>query len=227
MMRSRPNALLALALGSFLTVAATSHACLTDAECDNGDVCSVPDTCVSGSCQLGGGGDTNDDLVCDAELDPNTEINVTRLGLHRNNLVLSDASRCNGQGDLFTSGTPSEIFSGADGVSFRFKDTLAGAPPVGDGVDVTVTFLPDECVVKSVGTISCRTADRRSYAKFKPNKIIGGQYKFAYKLKGLGNLTGPFFGPVRMVLTHSGNKRVADTIVDCKLVNTGLRCREF
>jgi hypothetical protein len=98
---------------------------------------------------------------------------------------------------------------------------------VGDGVDATVTFLPSECIVKSVGTISCRTADRSSFAKFKPNKIIAGQYKFAYKLKGLGNLTGPFFGPVRVVLTHSGNKRVPDAIVDCKLTNAGLRCREF
>lgn len=227
MKRSVPNVVCMLALGWLLTVPAAGRACVTDEECDNGDVCSVPDTCVSGSCQLGGGGDTDDDLVCDAELDPNTTINLTRLALHRNNLVLSDASRCNGQGDLFTSGTPSEVFSGADGVSLRVKDTLSGAPPAGDGADVTVTFLPGECVVKSVGTTSCRTGDRRSYAKFKPNKIIGGQYKFAYKLKGLGNLTGPFFGPVRVVLTHSGNKRVPDTINDCKLVNTGLRCREF
>jgi hypothetical protein len=227
MMRSLPNVISMVALGLLLGVPGTGRACVTDAECDNGDVCSVPDTCVSGSCQLGGGGDTNDDLVCDAELDPNTTINLTRIGVHRNNLVLSDASRCSGAGDLFTSGTPSEAFTGEDGVSIRVKDTLSEAPPAGDGVDATETFLPDECVVKSAGTISCRTADRRSYAKFKPNKIIAGQYKFSYKLKGLGNLTGPFFGPVRMVLTHSGNKRVADTIVDCKLVNTGLRCREF
>jgi hypothetical protein len=213
-----------LAMGLLLTVPAAGHACVTDEECDNGDVCSVPDTCVSGTCQLGGGGDANDDLVCDAELDPNTTINVTRLALRRNNLVGSDASSCKGGGDLSTSGS---AFTGVDGVSLRVKDTLFDAPPVGDGVDATVTFLPGECVVKSSGATSCRTGDRRSFAKFKPNKIVPGQYKFAYKLKGLGNLTGPFFGPVRVVLTHSGNKRIPDRIVDCKLSSSGLHCREF
>ena len=227
MMRSLPNVVCMLALGLLLGVPAAGRACVTDAECDNGDTCSVPDTCVSGACELGGGGDTNDDLVCDAELDPNTTVNFTRLALRRNNLVRSDASGCKGAGDLFTSGTPSGAFTGDDGVSIRVKDTLSGAPPVGDGVDATVTFLPGECVLKSVGTTSCRTADRRAFAKFKPNKIVPGQYKFAYKLKGLGNLTGPFFGPVRVVLTHSGNKRVPDRIIDCKLSNSGLRCREF
>src|SRR5690242_527830 len=51
----------------YLAAALTGRAlaCSTDADCDNGDVCSVPDTCVAGICLLGGGGDVNGDLVCD------------------------------------------------------------------------------------------------------------------------------------------------------------------
>ena len=228
MMRNLPHAAATFALGIVLTIPTVLYAaCVTDAECDNGDVCSVPDTCVLGTCQLGGGGDTNNDLVCDAELDPNTEFNLTKLTLRRNNLVRSDASAAKGAGDLFTAGSPGGAFTGSAGISIRVKDTLSEAPPTGDGVDATVTFAPGDCIVKSVGTTSCRSANHIAFAKFKPNKIIAGQYRFSFKLKGLGNLTGPFFGPVRVVLSHSGNKRVPDSITDCKLSNSGLRCREF
>jgi hypothetical protein len=228
MMRNLPHAAATLALGIVLSVPTVLYAtCVTDAECDNGDVCSVPDTCVLGTCQLGGGGDANDDLVCDAELDPNTSINLTKLTMKRNNLVRSDSSAAKGAGDLFTSGSPGSAFTGTAGVSFRVKDTLSEAPPPGDGMDATVAFAPGDCVVKSVGTTSCRSANHLSFAKFKPNKTIAGQYRFSFRLKGLGNLTGPFFGPARMVLSYNGNKRAADTISDCKLSNSGLRCREF
>jgi hypothetical protein len=227
MVRSLPNVIFPLALGLLLSVPAAGLACVSDEECDNGDLCSVPDTCVSGSCELGGGGDTNNDLVCDAELDPNTTINLTRITLRRNNLVRADASGSKGAGDLFASGSPAGAFTGLNGVSIRVKDALSGVPPPGDGVDATVTFLASECVLKAVGSTFCRTADRHASVKFKPNKIVPGQYKFSFKLRGLGNLTGPFFGPVRVVLTHSGTKRIADAIGDCKLTNSGLRCREF
>src|SRR4029077_17514755 len=61
-----------------LSSASIALACVTDAECDNADPCSAPDTCNAGSCVLGGGGDANDDLVCDAEFDPGFEFNMTR-----------------------------------------------------------------------------------------------------------------------------------------------------
>ena len=35
--------------------------------CDSGDVCSIPDTCQSGVCTAGGGGDTDGDRVCNAD----------------------------------------------------------------------------------------------------------------------------------------------------------------
>jgi len=228
MMRNLPHAAAMLALGVVLTVPTILYAaCVTDAECDNGDVCSVPDSCVLGSCELGGGGDTNNDLVCDAELDTDVNMNLTRLTVRRKTSTRSDNSAVKGGGDLFALGSAGGAFTGTAGFSLRVKDNLSSVSPPGDGIDATVTWQPSECIVKAVGTLSCRTADRRASLKFKPNKVVGGQYKVDFKIKGVGNLTGPFFGPIRIVLTHNGNKRLADTITDCKLILAGIRCREF
>jgi hypothetical protein len=225
MLRTVPKVVGALALGVVLIVPASGHACVTDAECDNGDVCSVPDTCVAGSCQLGGGGDTNGDLACDAELDADTAASLTKLTLRRKTSLYADNSAAKGGGDLFSLG--SGAFSGAAGFSVRVKDILADVSPLGDGIDATVTWLESNCIIKPVGTTVCRSADKRSSIRFRPNKLVAAQFKFDFKIKGIGDLTGPFFGPVRMVLTHGGNKRIADAITDCKLLLSGLRCREF
>jgi len=48
----KPQVCASLLLASTLVVfvrAVPVAACTTDAECDNGDTCSVPDTCMSGS----------------------------------------------------------------------------------------------------------------------------------------------------------------------------------
>ncbi len=230
MMRILPNVVATLALGIVLTVPALGYAaCVTDAECDNGDVCSVPDTCVLGTCQLGGGGDGNNDLVCDAEFDSDTAANLTKTTVRRRTSTRADNSAAKGGGDLFSLGSVGGAFTGTSGFSLRLRDALVdeSIPPPGDGVDATVTWLAGECIVKPVGTIACKTADKRSSIKFRPNKLVPGQFKFDFKIKGIGNLTGPFFGPLRIVLTHGGTKRVADTINDCKLILAGLRCREF
>lgn len=228
MMRHLPRVIAVLALGAVLMLPVVLQAaCLTDAECDNGDVCSVADTCVLASCQLGGGGDANNDLVCDAELDPSVNVNLTRLTLRRKTSARSDNSAVKGGGDLFAFGSAAGAFTGSSGFSIRVKDNLSSVSPPGDGIDATVTWQSGECFLKPVGTLACRTADRRASLKFKPNKIVAGQYKIDFKIKGVGNLTGPFFGPVRFVLSRDGNQRIADTITDCKLILSGLRCREF
>src|SRR5262249_4365272 len=55
-------------------------ACTTDAECDNGDYCTTADVCDQyGSCVLGGGGDQDGNLVCDAEDDPAATVRITKL----------------------------------------------------------------------------------------------------------------------------------------------------
>ena len=46
--------------------------------CDDGDTCSIPDRCQAGVCIAGGGGDTDEDTICDADdicpKDPNNDI---------------------------------------------------------------------------------------------------------------------------------------------------------
>jgi hypothetical protein len=217
----------AIVLALALVPTACALACMQDADCDNGDSCSQPDTCVSGSCVLGGGGDADDDLICDAERDPYMSFNVTRTVIKKKTLAI-DNSAAKGSGDFFIPpGSPAGAFTGAGGFSIRVKDQLSDAPPAGDGIDATVSWPPETCVTKSNGVVTCRTPDKRSFIRFKPNPIGEGQYRFKYKLKGLGDLAGPFFGPVRIVLTRGGNRRAGDTVVDCKLILAGLTCREF
>ena len=72
-------ALLLLASTLVFVRAVPVAACTTDAECDNGDTCSVPDTCMSGSCVLGGSGDANADLICDDEYVSGIDLQVTKI----------------------------------------------------------------------------------------------------------------------------------------------------
>jgi hypothetical protein len=44
-------------------------ACVVDADCDNGDVCSDPDVCNAGVCVFGGGGDPDFDGICSLDDD--------------------------------------------------------------------------------------------------------------------------------------------------------------
>jgi hypothetical protein len=74
----------AMLLLSVLWVAAPgltrlASGCTIDADCDNSDTCSVPDLCVSGSCVLGGGGDSDGDLICDAEFNPDADLAVSKV----------------------------------------------------------------------------------------------------------------------------------------------------
>ena len=75
-----PLYVLLLFVSSLAFVHATPvQACTTDAECDNGDTCSLPDVCNQGSCELGGGGDANSDLICDGEYVSGIDLHVTKL----------------------------------------------------------------------------------------------------------------------------------------------------
>jgi hypothetical protein len=224
--RSRIVLTALFALGMALVPAGrAAGACVTDADCDNGDSCSQPDQCISGNCVLGGGGDTNHDLICDAELDPNTTFNLTRIVIKKKTAG-RDNSVAKGSGDLFTSDSTGGAFTAESGVSIRVKDSLASVPPPGDGCDITVSWGAADCKTKDSGTISCRTADGKSFVKFKPNPQAPGQFRFKFKMKGLG-LAGPFFEPIQMVLTHDVNLRSSDLVTDCHLILAGLTCRVF
>lgn len=199
--------------------------CTVDADCDNGDTCSVPDVCQMNTCILGGGGDTNGDFVCDAELDEIT-IRVTKLVLRRKTFPDVDNSSVKGRCDMWTSGSPGGAFTGDNGVAIRIKDELSVTPPPGDGVDSTVSFLPSECETTSGGQVRCKGGTGQATLKVSPRSLASNQYKVSFKLKGVFNLAGPFFGPVRVVISR-GNRHSSDMIQDCKLTDSGMKCREF
>src|SRR5262249_34558097 len=117
--------------------------CTADADCDNGDTCSQPDHCVSGSCVLGGGGDADENLVCDAEFNPAIDIKVTKVVARTSALPGRDIIR--GGGDFIDLGSAGGAFNADAGIDFRVKDELSSVDPPGDGFDVTVSFASTDC----------------------------------------------------------------------------------
>jgi hypothetical protein len=203
-----------------------ASACVTDAECDNGDTCSVPDQCVTGSCVLGGGGDQDGNLVCDDEFDPAADIKVTKVVAKTSALAGRDLVR--GGGDFIDLGSVGGAFTGDDGIAFRVKDQLSTVDPPGDGFDVTAVFPGSDCKTTPKGTTCVVSSGplKSSNAKFRRNPLAPEQFRFSFKIKGL-DLTKPFFGPVRVVMTHNTDVHRLGLVTDCKLFATGIKCREF
>lgn len=213
----------ALALG-WCTVAS---ACTTDAECDNGDTCSVADTCQAGACVFGGSGDADGDLICDDEFDPAADFTTTKVVIRTRPNAGPDSAVVRGSGDFIDDATAGP-FSSADGISIRVKDQLSDIPPAGDGADFTLTFAAGECSPIAVGVL-CRIEtgpNRASFVKFIRGTLAPEQIRVSYRLKGL-DLTKPFFGPVRVILTHNTVTHRLGHIGDCRLFPTGIKCREF
>jgi len=215
--------LAALALG-FTTTAA---ACTVDAECDNGDTCSVPDQCQTGTCVVGGGGDVDADLICDGEYDPAADFTSTKTIIRTRPRGGPNSAIVRGAGD-FIDDAASGPFSIDDGITIRVKDQLSEVPPTGDGADFTMSFASTDCIPVAVGTL-CRIdtgTNRGSFVKFIRGSLAPNQIRVAYRLKGL-DLTTPFFGPVRVILTHDTVTHRLGHITDCRLIPTGIKCREF
>jgi hypothetical protein len=228
MVHVRRPALLVLLTALAVLPATRVWACTVDADCDNGDVCSVADVCSSGTCVLGGGGDSDANLVCDGEFAPGATINVTRSTLRKRTSSFSDNSSVRGAGDFVLDGSAMGAFTADDGFSLRVKDVLSEVSPPGDGIDATVTWAPGDCTTHPVKlTVSCKSPDKQSFLKFKPSVLVATQWTLSFKIKRLGNLTGPFFGPVRLVLTHDTSVHRLDQIDDCRFTKSGLKCREF
>lgn len=213
---------LALTAGGVAPVAA----CMADAECDNGDTCALPDLCLAGSCVLGGGGDLDGDLVCDAEEDPSFSFELTKVVVRRRTAARRDNSSIKGTADLLY---PAALgpFIGAAGLAIRVKDALSVIPPAGDGVDVTFTWGAGECSTAPSGRIRCRSGDGLSSAEFKPSPTAPDLIAFSFKIKGGTDLAGPFFGPIRVVLTRATALHQGAPIGDCRLTRSGIQCRVF
>jgi len=213
----------ALALG--LSTAAPG--CTTDAECDNGDTCSVPDQCQAGACVLGGSGDADGDLICDDEFDPAADFTSTKVIIRTRPNAGAASAIVRGSGDFIDTASAGP-FSTSDGIALRVKDQLSDIPPTGDGADFTMTFGAAECSPIAVGLL-CRIesgANRGSFVKFIRGTLAPEQVRVSYRLKGL-DLTKPFFGPVRVILSHNTVTHRLGHIGDCRLFPTGIKCREF
>jgi len=227
MWKSRCEVLLALLAVLALGVPTPVRACSNDGECDNGDTCSVPDQCQSGSCVLGGGGDTDGNLICDAEFDPNVNIRVTKLNVTTSPDGSTGTGTIRGAGD-FIDVTPPGPFSGNQGISIRMIDQLSLTPPSGDGIDVTVVFDASDCTTTAT-VVTCAFvggSGRGSRVRFKRNHLAPEQVKFSYRLRDLP-LARPFFGPMKVIVTDDTTVHREGQIVDCRLFTTGMRCREF
>jgi hypothetical protein len=222
----------AVALGGWIIATSAALACTSDAECDDGDTCSVADVCVAGTCVSGGGGDTDvppgtRDFVCDAELDTNLDVVVNKLVLRKRTSPAGDNSSARGKGTILTpSSSASGAFTADAGLAIRVKDALSEIEPPNDGIDVSFAFAAGSCTT-SGPKITCTSANGKSFARFKQSPFAPNQWGFFFKLKGLGNLTGPFFGPVRVVVTRGGDRHRSVLITDCALTVPGLKCREF
>ena len=220
-------ALLLLASTLVFVRAVPVAACTTDAECDNGDTCSVPDTCMSGSCVLGGSGDANADLICDDEYVSGIDLQVTKIIVRAFPAAGPNSTSMHGAGN-FIDVTPPGPFSSTAGIAIRVKDVLSASPPPGDGVDVTVSFGASDCTTAGDNTI-CRLLsgqNQGSQAKFKRDPLAPEQIKYSFRLRGL-DANRPFFGPVRVILTDDTTVHRPGKVTDCRLFPTGIKCREF
>jgi hypothetical protein len=215
---------------SFLCITAAltgrALACSMDAECDNGDVCSVPDTCVAGSCVLGGGGDPDGDLVCDGEYDPTKTMKVNRVVAKT--LFASKLGKLRVLGSFIDDlDSPTGAFIADDGISVRVKDALSSIPPPGDGFDVTIPFDATNCTT-SLNGVQCKAVHgaTRSVANFKRNRLAPEQIGFLVRVKNV-DLTRPFFGPVQVIVSYHTRIHRRDDIIDCALLINGIKCREY
>jgi hypothetical protein len=218
--------LLSTAALAFVLPAAVA-ACTTDADCDNGDYCTVADVCdQSNMCVLGGGGDKDANLICDDEFDPMSTMRVTKLVVKSHLAAGPTKSVVHGTGD-FIDNLQSGPFSKDDGIAIRAKDQLSSTPDP-DGVDVTVAFGAQDCAGTS-DSFRCSLltgAHLGSRATFKRNLLAPEQIKFSFVLREFPP-TQPYFGPLRVVLTYGNQVHRPGVIIDCKLTPTGVRCREF
>jgi hypothetical protein len=215
----------ALALVVACASSASAQPCTQDSECDNGDTCSVSDVCSSGTCVLGAGGDVDSNLVCDGEFNTAETATITRLLVRKGTTTLGNYSSVLGSGDFVRDSLDGDLLD-AD-VGIRIKDVLAGIPPAGDGVDVAFTWQPADCTTSRSGMIRCQSADHLNYIRFRPNRLAPEQISFSFRVKGVAVAPGPFFGPVRTVLTHNVQVHRTDLIEDCRFVSFGIQCREF
>jgi hypothetical protein len=199
----------------------------------NGDTCSQPDTCQGGFCRTGGGGDTDGDLVCDADDNcpfvPNPDqddLDGDGLGnacddadavLALKRLVLHGSA---GRGTASVTGSfmlalPADHFGAEAGIAVDITD--AGS------TGARAVWATSDCTSSGSGRIRCQSADRQARAKFARGH--GASVRFSIRLGSL-DLTGPFGPPARVRITHGTMVDRIGTIFTCASSSTGLTCRQ-
>jgi hypothetical protein len=191
----------------------------------NGDTCTQPDTCQGGFCRTGGGGDTDGDLVCDADddcplvPDPGQEdLDGDGVGDPCDDAdapLLVTRARLSSRGSIGVRGSfASDGFSAAGGVAARVMD--------GSGVDALVTWTASECATATNGRVRCRSADGLARARF--TLARNGTMRVTLRLRGLA-LQPPFAPPVRATIT-TGTIDRSGSIATCTTTATTLKCRQ-
>lgn len=125
--------------------------------CSTGITCSVQDFCVSGVCTSGGGGDLDQDGICDA--DEIAGLNIRRVNVRKLTDANKDSWSTKGELDVTTS---ANFFAAAqaDGIQLILSKQSGGGP-------VTVNSLPfATCTLKS-GNLRCQDTATKSSLRLK------------------------------------------------------------
>jgi hypothetical protein len=188
-----------------------AHACPEDDDADG--VCNALDNCpgIANADQADLDGDAVGD-VCD---DDDAELNQTKLTLKRDASTTNDSSSIKGKGDFFTT-PPVDTLSAAAGITLHVKDSLH--------TDFMHAFTPAECH-EGGGKILCIGSDKTFKLTIRALKPTPQVFRYVFTLKRVA-LSGPFNWPVTVTMTNGAIDRAGD-IVDCRVTNTALVCREF
>jgi parallel beta-helix repeat protein len=201
------------------------------------DSCTLPDTCQSGTCVDGGGGDPDGDLICSADDNCPTVANPGQEDLDNDgigNVCDGNDAAINLTQAKFKKSTGAEgngsISLKGDFLTSGPGDALNTSAPIGiqvsDHLGTSQSFQWTTCVA-SGKRIKCKSTDAHhsSQASFK-QLGVANQWKFVVKLKRR-SIAGPFQGPVRATISHDTGIDRTDDISDCRATNSGLSCREF
>ena len=198
--------------------------------------CSLPDSCLAGECLAGGGGDADEDGICDADDDCPAVANPAQKDLDHDGLgdacdpddaplVLTMVNvkaqvGSGGNGGMLVrarlSVPPPDSFSASAGISLRVTD--------GRALDMTVTWGAADCQVSHPGRIRCRKgADRATQVKFRRYRGRPDLLKMGARLAHLP-IVGPFKAPLTVTVTDDGVMDRVGTISSCRASKIQATC---
>ncbi|MEW6271425.1 MAG: hypothetical protein AB1689_19260 [Thermodesulfobacteriota bacterium] len=188
--------------------------------CDVDPGCSTDDACVAGECLQGpGGGDADQDGICDADdICPfcglPMELEKVRLVADRGGARPSGKVVVKGS-FIAPIGSPEE-FNALNPIGIQVFD--------GGSLAVDAPFLLTECSQRR-SIITCKSADRRFNLRVKPfrPRDLTGKQILTFTLSKLD--IGPSFqGPVTVVLRHGGQITRTGSMSSCVTAPGLLRC---